>query len=50
MRALILCVMLGGCVVHTHVEPPREWHALCVADPDLIVAAAMRLMQSPQTP
>ena len=37
-------------VVHALVEPPKEWHAPCVADPDLIVAAAMQLMQSPQIP
>ena len=37
-------------VVHALVEPPREWNAPYVADPDLIVAAAMRLVRSPQTP
>ena len=37
-------------VVHALVEPPPAWHALCVADPDQIVAAVMRLIRAPGTP
>jgi ActR/RegA family two-component response regulator len=37
-------------VVHALVEPPPAWHALCVADPNQIVAAAMQLIQAPRAP
>ena len=37
-------------VVHALVEPPPAWRALCVADPDRIAAAVMRLIQTPGTP
>ena len=35
MRALILCVMLGGCVVHTHVEANAPGHVTLAAPPDM---------------
>jgi ActR/RegA family two-component response regulator len=37
-------------VVHTLVEPPAEWRAPRVAEPERIVDAVMRLIRSPSTP
>ena len=37
-------------VVHALVEPPPAWCAPCIADPEQIVAALMRLIQASGKP